>query len=72
MISPEGRIIPNFHTAVVTFLVFGFNRRIRPEDLQFRYSEIPENEIRNMEARLLADYVMMYLDKPPLNTSVKR
>jgi hypothetical protein len=71
-IDPEGRNVRIFHSGAVTFVVFRFNQRVRPEDLQFRYTELPTNESRNLEARLLTEYIMRYLDKPPLNTSIKR
>jgi hypothetical protein len=71
-INPEGRNVRNFHGGAVTFVVFGFNRMVNPQELQFRYAEMDENQRHVWEARLLSEYMMTYLDKPPLNTAIKR
>jgi hypothetical protein len=72
MQGSEGQNIRNSHTAALTYIVYEFNRKIKPEELEFRYSELLENEIHKWEERLLQEYVRNYLDKPPLNSSVKR
>jgi len=68
----HGPNIRNRHTAAVTYIVYGFNRKIKPEELEFRYSELLKSEILECEGRLLQEYIRNYLDKPPLNTSVRR
>jgi excinuclease UvrABC nuclease subunit len=64
--------IKHFHSAAVTFLSFNFSQKINPKDLQYRYCKLPKEEIRSSETRLLQQYAESYLDKPPLNTVVKR
>jgi hypothetical protein len=64
--------LKNFHSGAVTFLSFNFKQKINPKDLQYRYCQLPKDEIRASETRLLQEYVERYLDKPPLNTVIKR
>jgi len=58
------------HTAIYTYKYFVFERKIKPEQLEVRWTE--SKEIEYLEAKLLFDYIMEYLDKPPLNISVPK
>jgi len=40
--------------------------------LEVRWGELPRNVIGEWEQELLEDYGAKYLDKPPLNISVRR
>jgi len=71
-LGTKGLNTSNLHTAAYTYNVYEFNRKIRPEDLEFRYAELPENEIRRWEEGLLEEYMRNFLDTPPLNISFKR
>jgi len=60
------------HTAGHTYKAYNFERKFRPEQLQVRWALIPKEELQKAESHLLEEYVKKFLDKPPLNLSVKR
>ncbi len=70
--DPQAKNVKNFHSGVVSFVVFRFARLVNPQDLEFRFCQLPKAETRVCEERLLNQYIMRFLDKPPLNTSIKR
>lgn len=60
------------HTAMYTYWYYGFDKKIELNHLQVRWSQVPQNEIDDWEEELIANYVMRYLDKPPLNINLGR
>ena len=60
------------HTAAYTYTFYGFEKKIKPDQLEVRWGELPRNVIGEWEQELLEDYGAKYLDKPPLNISVRR
>lgn len=70
--SAEVGKMSNRHTAAYTYTFYGFKREIKSEHLEGRYAELPREEIDPCEEHLLLCYVEKFLDKPPLNISVKR
>ena len=60
------------HTAGFTYIFYGYERKLKPDQLQVRWMPLPEDEIDEMETKLLDDYLNKYLDSPPLNISIKR
>lgn len=69
--SPKVGKMSNRHTAY-TYTFYGFKREIKSEHLEGRYAELLREEIDSCEENLLLCYVEKFLDKPPLNISVKR
>ena len=60
------------HTAGWTYAYYEFNKKFKPEQLEVRWAQSPEDEMGEWEDVLLEDYVAKYLDKPPLNIQVPR
>lgn len=60
------------HTAAYTYMFDEFDKKFKPEQLEVRWAELPEEEIDDCEWLLISDYIKAYLDTPPLNISRKR
>lgn len=58
------------HTAGWTYDHYEFGRKFKPEQLEVRW--LKHSECGRMEDELLWDYVVKYLDKPPLNMKIPR
>jgi hypothetical protein len=70
--AAKGHANRNIHSRALTYSYFDFTRKYRPEQLQGRYARLPKAKIDCAEGKLILSYVRTYLDKPPLNISVKR
>jgi len=60
------------NTAGFTYIFYDYERKFKPDQLQVRWMLLPEDEIDEIETKLLDDYLNKYLDSPPLNISIKR
>lgn len=60
------------HTAVYTYTFYGFAKKFKPEQLEIRWAQLQKGAIDLWEESLLGKYVEKYLDKPPLNISLRR
>jgi len=60
------------HTVGRTYVTYNYCRKFKLDQLEVRWATLAENEAQTTESRLLGEYVTKYLDKPPLNISVKR
>lgn len=70
--AAKGHANRNIHSGALTYSYYDFKRKFRPEQLQARYARLSKDEIDRAEGKLILIYVRTYLDKPPLNISVKR
>lgn len=60
------------HTAGWTYDFYEYRKKFKPEQMEVRWVQLPEDEIGEMEVYLLLEYVGKYLDRPPLNISIPR
>jgi len=60
------------HTAGYTYVFYDYEKKFRPDQLEVRWMTVPEDEMDKEETRLLDEYINKYLDRPPLNLSIKR
>jgi predicted GIY-YIG superfamily endonuclease len=60
------------HTAARTYQTYGFEQKFPPEHLQIRWTQLSKEETGHIESLLLDSYANKFLDKPPLNISIKR
>ena len=60
------------HTAGYTYVFYDYERKFRPDQLEVRWMTVSQDEIDKEETKLLDDYINKYLDRPPLNISIKR
>jgi hypothetical protein len=60
------------HTAGRTYFTYDYGRKFRPEQLHVRWATLFKWQCEETESKLLNEYVTMFLDKPPLNISIKR
>ncbi len=60
------------HTAGRTYTTYHYERKFPPEQLQVRWTTQPRGQSEKIESKLLDRYVNEFLDKPPLNISIKR
>jgi hypothetical protein len=60
------------HSAGRTYIRYNFRRKFKPEQLEIRWAVLPKGDHDGKEKELLNEYVRSYLDKPPLNISIRR
>lgn len=58
------------HTGANTYVIYGFSRRFPIECLEVKWAIV--DSPLEVERKLLEEYVRRYLDKPPLNLSIRR
>jgi len=60
------------HTAGRTYTTYHYERKFPPEQLEVRWALLSKEQCPKVESKLLDEYVNNFLDKPPLNLSIKR
>jgi len=58
------------HTGANTYVIYGFSRKFPIDCLEVRWAIVDNPS--EVERKLLREYAERYLDKPPLNLSIRR
>lgn len=58
------------HTGANTYVIYDFSRKFPIDCLEVRWAVVDKPS--EVERQLLEEYIKKYLDKPPLNLSVRR
>lgn len=66
------------HTAAYTYMCYGYEKKFRPDHLEVRWiaglatNLMDEISVDQYEIYLMTEYILKYLDRPPLNVSARR
>ena len=58
------------HTGANTYVIYSFSRKFPIDSLEVRWAVVDNPS--EVERRLLEEYARKYLDKPPLNLTIRR